>query len=155
MFAWAPKAQGLMRAHLLVPADPRGDAPARRPEAREQGLPGALFFKAPEEALDDAVLLGRVGRDELLVQPVGATCSARARLPNAYYHNRTASFSSTKRGGGRRARAFLIDSLASEDYIFGTENTRVAYKEGLPDAWTCSVGGYDAGGGLPESGFDP
>ena len=58
MFAWAALAQGLMRARLVIPADPRADLPTRGREAREQVLPDALFFHAPAKALDDPVLLG-------------------------------------------------------------------------------------------------
>jgi len=45
MFAQAPLTERLVRARLVVPADPRSDGPTRRREAREQVLPVAFFFK--------------------------------------------------------------------------------------------------------------
>src|SRR5580658_2740610 len=46
-------------------------------EAGEVMLPDALFFKAAKEAFDEAVLFGRVGRDELLAQTVIAAGGAK------------------------------------------------------------------------------
>src|SRR5712692_10187068 len=55
VFARAPVAQRLVRTRLVVPADPRGDLAARRPETREPVLPHTFFFQAAEEALDHAI----------------------------------------------------------------------------------------------------
>jgi hypothetical protein len=49
-------------------------------EAGEVMLPDALFFEAAKEAFDEAVLFGRVGRDELLVKTVIAAGGAKRRL---------------------------------------------------------------------------
>jgi len=57
MFAWAALAQGLMRARLVIPADPRADLPARGSEAREQVLPDAFFFHAPENRCSRSALV--------------------------------------------------------------------------------------------------
>src|SRR5262249_34314904 len=71
--ARAPIAQCLVWALFVVPADPRGQLTPRVVEAGEVVLPDTFFLQAAEEALDDAVLLWRVGRDELLGEPVVAT----------------------------------------------------------------------------------
>src|SRR4030095_9768094 len=65
--------QCLMWALFVVPADPRGQLTLRVVEAGEVVLPDTFLLQAAEEALDDAVLLRRVGRDELLGQPIVAT----------------------------------------------------------------------------------
>src|SRR5262245_66614348 len=71
-FARAPIAQRLVRALLVVPADPRAQLAPRVVEAGEVVLPDAFLLQTAEEALDDAVLLRRVGRDEFLGQPIVA-----------------------------------------------------------------------------------
>jgi hypothetical protein len=62
--------QSLVRTFLVVPTDPSPDRSPSLTEAREVVLPDALFLQAPEEPFDHSVLLGRVGRDELLLQSV-------------------------------------------------------------------------------------
>src|SRR5215831_7269298 len=69
----APIAQRLVRARVVVPVDPRPQLPPGVLVADEVVLPDALFLEAAEEALDDPVLLRRVGGDELLGQSVVAT----------------------------------------------------------------------------------
>ncbi|SRR6266481_10081086 len=60
-FAWAPIAQRLVRAHLVVPVDPRAQLAPGVLEAGEVMLPDTFLLHAAEEALDDPVLLRRVG----------------------------------------------------------------------------------------------
>ena len=74
----AQVAERLMGTALVVPADPLADRRARLDEALEVVLPDALLLELAEEALDHAVLLGRVGRDELLAQAVVAAGGAEA-----------------------------------------------------------------------------
>jgi hypothetical protein len=47
-------------------------------EVAEIVLPNTLLFKAAKEALDHAILLGRIGRDELLAQAIIAARGAKA-----------------------------------------------------------------------------
>ena len=54
----------------VVPLDPPAHGSLRLPETPEVRLPGALLFQAAEEPLDQAILLGRIGRRELLPEPV-------------------------------------------------------------------------------------
>jgi len=65
--------QGLVRSVLVVEVDPPTDGAPCVVEAAKVVLPRALFFEAFEEALDQAILLGGVGSDELLGQPVVST----------------------------------------------------------------------------------
>jgi hypothetical protein len=55
---------------LVVPAHPVTDLATGMLEVLEEVLPDALLLQAPEEALHDAVLLRRIGCDELLGQAV-------------------------------------------------------------------------------------
>jgi hypothetical protein len=57
-----------------VEVDPLADSAASVPEAFERPEPDALLFQAPEKALDHAVLLRALARDEFLAErvvPVG------------------------------------------------------------------------------------
>src|SRR5262245_10641367 len=72
-FSRAPIAQRLVRAPLVVPADPRRELAPSVLEADEVVLPDTFLFHAAEEPLDDPVLLRRVGGDELLGEPVVPT----------------------------------------------------------------------------------
>lgn len=62
--------QSLVRSLLVVPLDPLPHLLARLFVTRKVVLPHALFFQTPEESLDQPVLLRRVGRDVLLLQPI-------------------------------------------------------------------------------------
>ena len=62
-----------MRPVLVVEADSACDRRAGLREGTERVLPAALLFEASEEAIDQAVLLGGVRRDELLREEVVAT----------------------------------------------------------------------------------
>jgi len=59
-----------MRPPGVVPVNPLRQFIASLGEAAEVVLPGALLFQAPEEALDKAILLRRVRRNEFLPQTV-------------------------------------------------------------------------------------
>src|ERR1700691_5277196 len=63
-------AEGLVRPFGVIPFDPLSNGGAGFGEAGEVMLPDTLFFEAAKEAFDEAVLFGRVGRDELLRQTV-------------------------------------------------------------------------------------
>jgi hypothetical protein len=62
-----------MRTPVIVPLDPLPDRRFCLCEAMKAMLPDTLLFQAPEESLDDPVLLGGIGGDELLPQPVVPT----------------------------------------------------------------------------------
>src|SRR5215831_2277468 len=72
-FARAPIAQRLVRARLVVPADPLPQFPPGVVKTDEVMLPDAFLLEAAEEALDDSVLLRRVWGNELLGQSVVVT----------------------------------------------------------------------------------
>jgi hypothetical protein len=67
-----------MRTPGIVLFDPLSNGAASFGEAAEVVQPDALLFETSKEALDEAVLLGRIGRNELLAQPVIAAGSAKA-----------------------------------------------------------------------------
>ncbi len=75
---WAPIAQRLVRPLLIVPLDPHADHPPRLSKGLKLMLPDTLFFETAKEAFDDAVLLRRVRRDELLRHPIVPTGCAKA-----------------------------------------------------------------------------
>ena len=62
----------------VVPLDPLSNGGASFGEAAEVVLPDALLFETAKEAFDEAVLLGGIGRNELLAQPVIAAGGAKA-----------------------------------------------------------------------------
>src|SRR5688500_5232419 len=59
-----------MRSAFVVPSQPGSDPLPRFLKRLELMLPDALFFETPKESFDDAILLRRVRRDELLLQPI-------------------------------------------------------------------------------------
>lgn len=61
-----------MWAAMVVEADPVTDGACRVLDAVEALAMDALFLEGPDDALDHAVLLGAVGRNELLLQAVAA-----------------------------------------------------------------------------------
>lgn len=61
-----------MRAAVVVEGDPVSDDPRRMLDALEAMAVNALLLEGPDDALDHAVLLGAVGRDELLLQAVAS-----------------------------------------------------------------------------------
>ena len=67
-----------MRTSGVVPFDPVGNSSASFGEAAEVVQPDTFFFETTEEALDEPVLLRRVGSDELLTKPVIAASGAKA-----------------------------------------------------------------------------
>ena len=67
--------QRLMGTALVVPVHPVLDGASCVLERVKLMLPRTFLFEAPKEPVDEAVLLGRVGRDELLVQPIVPTGS--------------------------------------------------------------------------------
>ena len=105
-FMRAPITQRLMRARVVVPADPAHQLPASVLEADEVVLPDAFLLQASEEALDDAILLGRVGGDELLSQAVIATRrpEAAALIDESPLSERTTGVAPGGRSVPNRAR---------------------------------------------------
>ena len=67
-----------MRTPGVVPFDPLGNSSASFGEAAKVMQPDALFLETTKEALDEAILLWRIGRNELLAQPVIAAGGAKA-----------------------------------------------------------------------------
>jgi len=67
-----------MGATRVVPVEPGADDLPGLREALKLMLPDTLFFETAKEALDDPVLLGSVGRDEFLLQPIIAARAAEA-----------------------------------------------------------------------------
>ena len=63
---------------LVVPPDSGADCGSCLNDAREVVLPNTLLLRAPEEALDYAVLLRSVRRDELVAEAAAAACGAKA-----------------------------------------------------------------------------
>src|SRR5271156_5994905 len=101
-----------MRPFGVIPFDPLSNGGAGFGEAGEVMLPDAFFFEAAKEALDEAVLFGHVGRDELLRQTVIAAGGAKTpALKNqsivAAYHRRR-----TLRTQGAKVRVKQASSSA-------------------------------------------
>ena len=61
-----------MRPPTVVPLDPTVHGFSSMVKIAEVVLPGTLFLEATEKAFDQSVLLGRIGRYELLRQAIGA-----------------------------------------------------------------------------------
>lgn len=61
-----------MRSAVVVEADPVSGDPRRMLDALEAVAVNALLLERPDDALDHAVLLGTVRRDELLFQAVAS-----------------------------------------------------------------------------------
>lgn len=59
-----------MRTTRVVPLNPLPHGPSGLVEAPKAALPDAFFLEAAKEALNETVLLRRVGRDVFLLQPV-------------------------------------------------------------------------------------
>ena len=66
----AAVAEGGVRAPGVVVLDEAGDLPSCVIEAVEAVEPDALLLQGAKEALDDAVLLRGVGRDEFLLETI-------------------------------------------------------------------------------------
>jgi hypothetical protein len=64
-----------MRPTNVIPIDPLSDRSLRLSEVVKAMLPDTLLLQTAEESLDDPVLLRRIGRDELLRQPIVPTSS--------------------------------------------------------------------------------
>ena len=67
-----------MRALFVVPPHPVSNDAARVVERLKHVLPDTVFFETAEEPFDNPILFRRIGRDELLLQPIVPT-----RLPEA------------------------------------------------------------------------
>src|SRR5271167_2367208 len=84
-----------MRTPGVIPFDPLSNGGTSFGEAAEVVQPDTLLLETAKEALDEAILLGRIGRNELLAQPVIATGGAKApaledkSIVTAYYRCRT------------------------------------------------------------------
>ncbi len=59
-----------MTSAVVIEADPVSDDPRSMLDALEAVAVNALLLERPDDALDHAVLLGAVRRDELLLQAV-------------------------------------------------------------------------------------
>jgi hypothetical protein len=62
----------------VLPLDPLSDGGASFSEAGEVLEPDAILLETPKEALDEAILLGRIGCNEFLVQRVIGASGAKA-----------------------------------------------------------------------------
>ena len=62
-----------MGPFLVVPTDPVPNDPPRRLKRLERVLPDTLDFQPSKEPLNHPILLGRIGRDEFLLQPIVST----------------------------------------------------------------------------------
>ena len=67
--SWGSVVERLMRAPVLVEVDPGSDLHPRMLQGGEALCPAQLLFEGLDEPLAQAVLLRRVGRDELLFRP--------------------------------------------------------------------------------------
>jgi hypothetical protein len=67
-----------VRTRDVVPLDPLSNGSASFAETAEVMQPDALLLKTTKEALDEAILLRRIGCNELLAQPVIAARGAKA-----------------------------------------------------------------------------
>ena len=67
-----------MRTPDVVPFDPLSNGGASFGEAAEVVQPDTLLLETTEEALDETILVGCIGRNELLAQPVIAAGGAKA-----------------------------------------------------------------------------
>lgn len=69
-------------AALVVPVHPvPDDDPPGILECLEGMLPHTLLFETPEEPFSDPILLGRVRRDELLLQSIVSTGLPKSTAP--------------------------------------------------------------------------
>ncbi len=72
-----------MRALVVVPLHPVSNDLPRLLKRLERLLPDTLFFETAKEPLNQPILLGRIRRDELLLQPIVSTGLAKpATLEN-------------------------------------------------------------------------
>ena len=72
-----------MGPFLVVPVDPVPNDPPRLLKRLERVLPDAFVFQTPKESLNHSILLGRIRRDALLLQPiVSARLATSATLEN-------------------------------------------------------------------------
>jgi hypothetical protein len=62
-----------MRALVVVPLDPVPNDLPRLLKRLERVLPDTLLFQTPKEPFDQPILLRRIGRNELLLQPIVST----------------------------------------------------------------------------------
>lgn len=74
----AAAAQRVARTTLAAPGGQPGERRSGFGAVGEVVLPGSLLIERAEEALDCAVLLGRMRRDELLSETVVTGCGAKA-----------------------------------------------------------------------------
>jgi hypothetical protein len=67
-----------MRPFLVVPVDPVPNDLPRLLKRLERVLPDTLVFQASKEPLNDPILLGGIGRDEFLLEPIISTGVAKS-----------------------------------------------------------------------------
>ena len=67
-----------MGPFLVVPMHPVSNDPPRLLKRLEPVLPDTLVFQTSKEPLNQPILLGRIGRDELLLQPIVSTGLAKS-----------------------------------------------------------------------------
>jgi len=66
-----------MGPFLVIPGDPVPNDPPRLLKRLERVLPNTLVFQTSKEPLNQPILLGRIGRDEFLLQPIVSTGLAK------------------------------------------------------------------------------
>lgn len=67
-----------MGPFLVVPVQPVPNDSSRLLERLERVLPDTLLLQASKEPLNDPILFRRIGRDELLLQPIVSTGLAKS-----------------------------------------------------------------------------
>lgn len=70
---WTTIAQCLMRPFRVIPVNPCADRVLRLGKCPKRLLPDALLFQRSEPPFNHAILLGRVGRNKFLLQPIQPT----------------------------------------------------------------------------------
>ena len=67
-----------MGSFLVVPVDPVPNDPPRLLKRLERVLPDTLVFQTSKEPLNHPILFERIGRDQLLLQPIASTGLAKS-----------------------------------------------------------------------------
>jgi len=79
----APISDGAMGPFFVAPVNQVSNDPPRLLKRLERVLPDTLVFQASKEPLNQPILLGRIGCNELLLQPIVSTGLAKpATLEN-------------------------------------------------------------------------
>ena len=73
----APISDGAMGPFFVAPVNQVSNDPPRLLKRLERVLPDALFFETPKKPFNHPILFRRIGRDELLLQPIVSTGLAK------------------------------------------------------------------------------